>query len=164
MTLPPSPSDAACTRRAALRGGAAAGAVAAVSLVPLPWREARASQEDALAAAIREAVGEAEAEEGGIALRVPAVAENGAVVPLGVVVESPMTHADHVSAIHVFATRNPTPGVVSFHLTPALGRAEVHTRIRLADDQRVIVLAQHSDGRVRRAAAEVRVSVGGCLG
>jgi sulfur-oxidizing protein SoxY len=161
MTRPP-PSGLH-TRRAALRG-AAAGAAAAVSLVPLAWRKAQASQEDALAAAIREAVGEAEAEERGITLRLPAVAENGAVVPFGVVVESPMTQADHVSAIHVFATRNPTPGVASFHLTPALGRAEVHTRIRLAEDQRVIVFAQHSDGRVLRAAAEVRVSVGGCLG
>jgi sulfur-oxidizing protein SoxY len=163
VTLPP--SGALHTRRAALRGAAAGGV--AVALVPLPWREARASQDEALAAAIREAVGEAAAEaaeEGGIVLRVPAVAENGAVVPLAVVVESPMTAADHVGAIHVFATRNPTPGIASFHLTPALGRAEVQTRIRLAEDQRIVVLARHADGRVRRAAAEVRVSVSGCLG
>ena len=103
-------------------------------------------------------------EDGGpIALRLPAVAENGGQVPLTVSVESPMTEADHVTAIHVFATRNPTPGVASFHLSPALGRAEVQTRIRLAEDQRVVALARLSDGRVLRAAAEARVVTGGCL-
>lgn len=119
--------------------------------------------EDAVAAAIREAVGDAPIADGGIVLRVPQVAENGGQVPLTVLVESPMTAADHVSAIHVFATRNPTPGVATFRLTPLLARAEVQTRIRLAEDQRIIVLAQSNDGRVRRATAELRVTTGGCL-
>jgi sulfur-oxidizing protein SoxY len=119
--------------------------------------------DDPLAAAIREAVGDAPIADGGIVLRVPAVAENGGQVPLSVLVESPMTAADHVSAIHVFATRNPTPGVATFRLTPLLARAEVQTRIRLAEDQRIIVLAQSNDGRVRRATAELRVTTGGCL-
>jgi sulfur-oxidizing protein SoxY len=124
---------------------------------------AAAATEDALREAIREAVGEAVIEDGGILLRAPSVAENGGQVPLGILVESPMTAEDHVTAIHVFATRNPTPGVASFRLTPALARAEVQTRIRLAEEQRVVVLAQMCDGRVRRAAAEIRVTTGGCL-
>ncbi len=132
-----------------------------LSLLALP--AAAVAAEDPLAAAIREAVGDAPITDGGIALRVPAVAENGGQVPLTVVVESPMTAADHVSAIHVFATRNPTPGVATFRLTPLLARAEVQTRIRLAEDQRIVVLAQSSDGRVRRATAELRVTTGGCL-
>jgi hypothetical protein len=40
----------------------------------------------------------------------------------------------------------------------------VQTRIRLAEDQRVVALAVMSDGRVRRAAAATRVATGGCLG
>ncbi|WP_270933870.1 thiosulfate oxidation carrier protein SoxY [Falsiroseomonas oryzae] len=146
----PTPS---LTRRGALG--------AALGLAVLPW--SALAQEEALAAAIREQVGDAVPEEGGIALRVPAVAENGGQVPLGIVVESPQTQAQHVAAIHVFATRNPTPGVASFRLTPLLPRAEVQTRIRLAEDQRVVVLAQMSDGSVRRAVAEIRVATGGCL-
>ena len=71
--------------------------------------------------------------------------------------------ADHVAAIHVFATRNPTPGVASFRLSPALARAEVQTRIRLAEEQRIVLLAQMNDGRGRRATAEIRVTTGGCL-
>lgn len=137
-------------------------AAAAVSLLPLPWGALAA--EDALAAAIREAVGDAvPIDGGGLSLRLPAVAENGAQVPLTVAVDSPMTAADHVAAIHVFATRNPTPGIATFHLSPALGRAEVQTRIRLAEDQRVVALARLSDGRVLRAAAEARVAAGGCI-
>jgi sulfur-oxidizing protein SoxY len=132
-----------------------------LSLLALPATGLAA--EEPLAAAIRDAVGDAPVTEGGIALRVPAIAENGAQVPVGILVESPMTPADHVTAIHVFATRNPTPGVASFRLTPLLARAEVQTRIRLAEAQQVVVLAQMSDGRVRRAAAEIRVTTGGCL-
>lgn len=134
---------------------------AALALVALPW--SALAQEEALSAAIREQVGDAAPQEGGIALRVPAVAENGGQVPVTVVVESPQTAANHVTAIHLFATRNPTPGIATFRLTPHLARAEVQTRIRLAEDQRVVALAQTSDGRVLRAAAEVKVAVGGCL-
>lgn len=141
------------TRRGALGAG--------LALLALPW--AAVAQEEALAAAIREQVGEAAPEEGGITLRVPVVAENGGQVPVTVVVESPQTVAEHVTAIHLFATRNPTPGIASFRLTPLIARAEVQTRIRLAEDQRIIVLAQLSDGRVRRAVAEIRVTTGGCL-
>lgn len=124
---------------------------------------AMADTDEALRRAIHDAVGEAAITDGGITLRVPAVAENGGQVPLGILVDSPMTAADHVSAIHVFASRNPTPGVARFVLTPLMARAEVQTRIRLAEDQRLIVLAQSSDGSVRRAVAELRVTTGGCL-
>ena len=96
-------------------------------------------------------------------LRAPAIAENGGQVPVSVIVPSPQTEAEHVTAIHLFATRNPTPGIMSFRLTPLMARAELQTRIRLAEDQRLIVLAQMSDGRVLRAAAEIRVTTGGCL-
>ncbi len=101
-------------------------------------------------------------EEGGIALDVPNVAENGAQVPITIHVDSPMTEDDHVTAIHIVATRNPTPGIGTFRLTPALARAEVTTRIRLAEGQEILVLAELSDGRVRRVAAEIAVTLGGC--
>ena len=133
-----------------------------LALLALPFA-AVAQTEEALRAAIRDAVGDKPTTDGGITLRVPALAENGGQVPLGIVVESPMTAADHVTTIHVFATRNPTPGVASFRLTPMLARAEVQTRIRLAEDQRLIVLAETSTGRVLRTSAELRVGSGGCL-
>lgn len=118
---------------------------------------------DTLEAAIREQVGPGPIEDGGITLRAPAVAENGGQVPVTVLVDSPQTAADHVTAIHLFATRNPTPGIATFRLSPLLARAEVQTRIRLAEEQRIVAVAQLSDGRLRRAVAEVRVTTGGCL-
>jgi sulfur-oxidizing protein SoxY len=133
----------------------------ALALSPLPW--AAVAAEDALAAAIREATGGREPVEGGITLTAPSIAENGGQVPVTVTVDSPQTVALHVRAIHLFATRNPTPGIASFSLSPALARAEVTTRIRLAEAQVVIAIAELSDGTLRRAAAEVRVTTGGCL-
>ncbi|WP_431284809.1 thiosulfate oxidation carrier protein SoxY [Humitalea sp. 24SJ18S-53] len=134
---------------------------ATLSLVLLPWLAL--AEAEPLAEAIRAQIGDAEPEEGGIALRTPTIAENGGQVPLTVLVDSPQTAAEHVTAIHVFATRNPTPGVATFRLTPLLARAEVQTRIRLAEHQAIIVLAQMNDGTVRRATAEIRVTTGGCL-
>ena len=142
----------ALTRRGALG--------AALALIALP---VGAATEGELDAAIREQVGDARIVDGGITLRAPVVAENGGQVPVTVLVDSPQTAAEHVSAIHIFATRNPTPGVASFRLTPLLARAEVQTRIRLSEEQRIIALAQMSDGSVRRTVAEVRVTMGGCL-
>jgi len=104
------------------------------------------------------------AQEGRVTLRLPAIAENGNAVPLSVMVESPMTAADHVKAIHVFATGNPTPEIAVFHLTPAMGRATVDTRIRLGQTQDVVAFAEMSDGRLFMARAEVKVTIGGCGG
>jgi len=130
-----------------------------LTIMALPWPVLA----DELQTAIEAAIGATRPEPGGITLRAPERAENGGQVPITILVESPQTAAEHVTAIHLFATRNPTPGVASFRLTPALARAEVQTRIRLAEDQRILVLAQMSDGRVRQVAAEIRVASGGCV-
>lgn len=140
------------------RRGFLAGALA---LTVTPW--SALAQDDALASAIRAAIGDAPVQDGGITLRTPQVAENGGQVPLTVLVDSPQTAERHVTAIHVLASRNPTPGVADFRLTPLLARAEVQTRIRLAEEQRIIVLARFNDGTVRRASADLRVTTGGCL-
>ena len=134
---------------------------AALSLVLLPF--AALAQDDALAAAIRAEIGDAAPQEGGITLRVPPVAENGGQVPVTVLVDSPQTTARHATAIHLFATRNPTPGIASFKLGPALARAEIQTRIRIAENQVLVVVARMNDGSVHRATTEIRVSTGGCL-
>ena len=134
----------------------------AASLALVPWA-GHAADTAALEVAIREAIGDAVPTDGGIELRVPALAENGAQVPLAIIADSAMTEADHVRAIHVFAPGNPTPGVASFHLFPGLARAEVHTRIRVAEEQSILVLAVHANGTVRRASATLKVTRGGCL-
>lgn len=123
-----------------------------------------ATRIEAARSAIRKLVGERETGVEGIRLTTPAIAENGNTVPISVAVDSPFTSEDYVRAIHVFAEQNPLPEVITFHYSPRSGRAENSTRIRLARTQRVIAIAEMSDGRVLRAANEVKVTIGGCGG
>ncbi len=103
-------------------------------------------------------------QEGRVTLRAPNIAENGNTVPVNISVESPMTASDYVKAIHIFADRNPTPEVATFHLTPAMGRASADTRIRLGQTQDVIAIAEMNNGELFMARAEVKVTIGGCGG
>jgi sulfur-oxidizing protein SoxY len=146
------------TRRGVL---ALAAAGAAISLLPVP---ATAQLSAGAQAAVDRVRNNRIAQEGRITLRAPPIAENGNTVPITVSVESPMTAADHVARIHVFADKNPTPDVATFHLTPACGRAQVDTRIRLGQTQDLIVLAEMSDGSLFMTRAEVKVTIGGCGG
>ena len=113
--------------------------------------------------AIQKVVGGASLNSGGVKLDLPPLVENGNVVPLTVSVESAMTDADYVRAIHVFTEKNPLPDVVAFRFGPRAGRASVATRIRLADTQTVIALAELSDGSFRSATASVVVTLAACL-
>lgn len=100
---------------------------------------------------------------GRVKLDVPPLVENGHLVPLSVSVESPMTEADHVTAIHVFTERNPLPEMVSFHLGPRAGRAFAATRVRMADTQNVIALARMNDGSFWSDSVHLIVTLAACL-
>lgn len=112
--------------------------------------------------AMLKVLGDARPREGRITLDVPPLVENGNAVPLTVKVDSPMTEADHVKAIHVFNEKNPLPNVASFWLGPRAGRAAVSTRIRLADSQRVVALCQMSDGSWWSGSVDVIVTLAAC--
>jgi sulfur-oxidizing protein SoxY len=114
-------------------------------------------------AAIRSVVGEAPLRKGKVKLDLPPLIENGNAVPMTVSVESPMTEADHVKAIHVFNEKNPQPHVVSVQLGPRAGKAAISTRIRLADSQTVIAIAELSDGSFWSDEADVVVTLAACV-
>ncbi len=135
-----------------------AGAMA-VSLLP---PAARATPE-AMAAAIREVVGDATVREGKIRIDAPPLIENGNAVPVTVSMESPMTEADHVKAIHVFNEKNPQPHVFHAMLGPRSGKAVVGTRIKLGDSQKIVAIAETSAGEFWRAEADVIVTLAACL-
>ncbi|MDA3907992.1 MAG: thiosulfate oxidation carrier protein SoxY [Sulfurimonas sp.] len=97
-----------------------------------------------------------------IKLKVPEIAENGAVVPVTVEVESPMTEADYVKAIHIFATENANTRCIDVHLTPANGKAMFATRIKLGGTQEVATVVELSDGTFITASQSVKVTIGGC--
>ena len=131
----------------------------AVALAPFA---ARATPE-ALTAAIKEVTGDAPLREGKVTLDVPPLVENGNTVPLTVSVESPMTPGDYVKAIHVFNEKNPQPHVFNAWLSPGNGRATIMTRIKLADAQKVVAIAETSKGEFWAAHAEVIVTIAACV-
>ncbi len=117
----------------------------------------------AMQEAIRTVVGSARVTPGRVKLDLPPLVENGNTVPIAISVESAMSQADHVKAIHVFNEKNPQPNVASIRLSPRAGKASVATRIRLADSQKVTAIAEMSDGSFWSDEVEVVVTLAACL-
>lgn len=99
-----------------------------------------------------------------IKLDLPSIAENGLVVPLNFDVESPMLDKDYVKNVYFFAEGNPNPVVAAFHFTPLVPKASGQIRIRLAQTQNIVAVAEMSDGKLYTAKKEVKVTIGGCGG
>jgi sulfur-oxidizing protein SoxY len=118
---------------------------------------------DEMQAAVRKVTGQAPVRRGRVKLDMPPLIDNSNSVSLSVTVESPMTPADHVKAIHVFTEKNPLPNVVSVFLGPRAGRASIATRVRIADTQTVTAIAEFSDGSFWSGAASVVVTLSACL-
>jgi sulfur-oxidizing protein SoxY len=150
----------ATRRRFLIETAALAGAAGiALALEAKPASATPAS----MRAAIRKVVGEAPLNKGKVKIDVPPLIENGNAVPMTISAESPMTVDNHVKAIHVFTEKNPQPNVVSVHLGPRAGRATVSTRIRLADSQKIIAVAQMSDASFWSDEVEIVVTLAACL-
>jgi sulfur-oxidizing protein SoxY len=151
------PDQSTRRRFLALTGGAAVlGAVPAV--VPKPTK----ATPTMMATAMRDVTGSAVVRTGKVKLDVPPLVENGNTVPMTVSVTSPMTAEDHVRSIHVFVEKNPQSNVGNFVLGPRAGRAQVSTRIRLADSQKVVAIAKLSDGSFWSATVDVVVTLAAC--
>ena len=75
-----------------------------------------------------------------------------------------MTAEDYVKAVHIFADGNPLPQVASYRFSPACGKASAATRMRLAQTQNVVCIAEMSNGKLYATKAEVKVTIGGCGG
>jgi len=101
-------------------------------------------------------------QQGGIDMDLPASVENGDYVPLALAVQSPMTPESHVKAIHLLSTANPRAHVATFHFTLLSGKARVTSRMRLANTQEVVAVAELNDGTFLMSTRTVDVKVGGC--
>lgn len=143
------------TRRRVMQGLAGT----AVMLAVHPVR----AQLAALPAPVAERYGERPIVFERVAVDIPPLAENGNSVPIEVRVDSPMTPADFIRRIDVFAPANPVPHVIGFDLSPASGRAHLETRIRLADSQQIWVVCENQDGQLLGAVADVVVTLAACL-
>lgn len=132
---------------------AGAGAVRAQEAPAAAWQQA-----------VDKILGGAKAGPGKLTMELPEIAENGNTVPFTLAVESPMTEADFVQAIHIISTGNPQPGVATFRFTPESGKAAVSSRMRLGRTQDVIAVAELSGGRFLMSKRNVKVTIGGCGG
>jgi sulfur-oxidizing protein SoxY len=135
-----------------------AGGVLAISVVPVARADA-----GRMAAEVERFAGGATVRAGRVRIDVPELVDNGNSVPIEVEVDAPVNAQSHVRRIAVFNEKNPQPNVAIFHLGPRAGRARVGTRIRLADSQRIVAVAELSDGSFWSAAADVIVALAACL-
>jgi sulfur-oxidizing protein SoxY len=122
-----------------------------------------AAAPDELTAAIQAYTGGAALKAGRVNLDIAPIVDNGNTVPITVTVDSPMTAADHVTAIAVFNERNPQREVAKFSLSERAGRASVSTRIRLATSQKLVAVARMSDGSFWSHTVEVVVTIAACM-
>ena len=159
--MPANPVRAPTSRRRFLvRSGRFAAGAMVLSVLP---RASLGAAPPAMQELIRKIVGEAPLQTGKVRLDVPPLVENGNTVPLTVSVDSPMTATDHVKTIHIVNEKNPQPHVISVTLGPRAGRASVSTRIKLADSQRVVAIAEMNDGSFWSGAADAIVTLAACV-
>lgn len=92
--------------------------------------------------------------QGGVQIEVPEIADNGGAVPVRVVAEG-------ARRIALFADGNPRPGVAVFRFG-RLAPPAASTRVRLAESQTLIAVAETTEGTFRMASRRVVVVVGGC--
>ena len=158
------------TRRRVLAATVSAAISAAASAAVSGWmllhsRNASAvSTVDSLALVVQRWAGGRAVTEGRVRLEIAELVENGNAVPIRVSVDSsPMTAADHVQEIVVFNEKNPLRDVVRFSFSPASGRAQADTRIRLASSQQLVALARMSDGSQWSHRVEVVVTLAACV-
>ena len=139
-----------------------AGSAAVIGAVPIVTLRPAEATPAMLVSAIRNVVGTANVQTGKVKIDVPPLVENGNTVPLTVTVTSPMTENDYVKSIHVFNEKNPQPNIGNFYLGPRAGRAQISTRIRLADTQKIVAIARLSDGSFWSVSADVVVTLAAC--
>lgn len=100
----------------------------------------------------------APAESKDVTLTAPDIAENGAVVPIGVA-----TTAAGVKRLLVLVEKNPNTLAAYFDVTDAV-EANFSTRVKMGQSSDVYAVAITGDGKALFAKKEVKVTLGGCGG
>jgi sulfur-oxidizing protein SoxY len=147
------------TRRALFTAAAAAGAGLAGGVF---ISQADASDSDDDVAVVKQLTRKTPAGSDRVHLVMPSKFPNGYTVPLSLDIDSPMTEADHVRNVRVFAPRNPLVEVARFHFVPGRSEPRASTRIRLAEPQYVLAVAEMSDGALLMSKTWVEVATNGC--
>ena len=144
-------------RRTFLSGSA--GLMAYVIVRPVAALE----QSSVLTALVKDYAAGSAVREGRVKFDIARIVDNGNSVPVEVIVDSPMTRAQHVVGIALFNEKNPQNDVAQFTLSHLSGRARVATRIRLATTQQLVAVAKMNDGSCWTHTVEVLVTVSSCI-
>ncbi|GBD98915.1 sulfur oxidation protein SoxY [bacterium BMS3Abin07] len=97
-------------------------------------------------------------------LKLPIIAENGAVVPIKITSGLPMEKNNYVKKVFIFVDANIHPYVASFDLSPANGKPDVSMRIKMRKTSNVRVVLETNKGKLYGAMKSVKVTIGGCGG
>jgi sulfur-oxidizing protein SoxY len=146
-------------RRGFLRLGAV---LAAVAVLPVKVWAAVARKESAFkATGLEQAYAElgvtSPTESDQVVIESPEIAENGAVVPVGVT-----SKFSNTTRIMIFVEANPNPLSGGFHL-PEGTEASVQTRVKMAQTSHVVAVVE-ADGKFYFSKRETKVTLGGCGG
>ena len=149
------------TRRETLKHSAAvAGLLASTGLFPQYAQafEKVAFDAKSIAEAVKALGGAAPVESKDVTITGPDIAENGAVVPLGV-----STSLPNVKRVLLLVEKNPSTLVAMFNMSPDI-EPTVSTRSKMGQSSDVYAVAITQDGKAFFAKKEVKVTLGGCGG
>ena len=147
------------TRRLFMQGGLALLALAALprTLLAAVWPQqafSAVTAKDALAALLGTDVASPTDQ---IDLKVPEIAENGAVVPVSI-----KTSLENVESISIVVKNNPRPMAATFEIPPGT-LPKIASRIKMGETSDVIAIVKTSNG-IYSTSKEVKVTIGGCGG
>jgi len=97
-----------------------------------------------------------------VQLDMPAVAEDGRVVPVIIESDLPMTAEHYVKGIHLIVDHNPDAHLAGFYLTPAVGQVSISTRIKMKRSTWVRAILETNTGELWADYAKVLVTLNGC--
>lgn len=149
------------TRRETIKQSALVAGLLAVAGFP-QYAQAAFNKTAFDAKSVQEAVkavgGATLAESKDITITAPDIAENGAVVPLGV-----STTLAGVKQLLILVEKNPSALVASFQVSDSV-EANFATRAKMGQSSDVYAVAITADGKALYAKKEVKVTLGGCGG
>ncbi len=144
-------------RRALIKSLFTAAALLAVPRWLLAARPTTAFDADTAEAVISDLFDGPITESDKVMLKIPDIAENGAVVPVTV-----STELANVESISVVVLNNPTPLAAMFEMSPQ-SVPDISVRIKMGESSVVQAIVK-ADGKLYSRSKEVKVTIGGCGG
>ena len=141
---------------AALMGVLAAAGIIRPGLALADWNKA-AFDAKSMADTLKALGAATPAESKDVQVTGPDIAENGAVVPVGVASSLP-----NISLVAILIEKNPNALAAAFTL-PEGTEANVQTRVKMGQTSNIYALVK-SDGKFFMATKEIKVTLGGCGG